>query len=194
MGWQEPCRFVVMRIPKEQKADKPVQQEFLEEDRYTYRIFCTDKAGPAHKVTAEYDKRADVENLVGVAKREGLEAIPTGKFKSNYAFFQLVMLAYNIWRYMKLLAVQSETVSDSTEAISSSMKGIGVNTLRLARLKMLLIAAKVVMDQNRTKVKYSIHDARTPAMLNFLNFLDEARHKPKAWMEDGGWQQNFVIA
>jgi hypothetical protein len=194
MGWPEPCRFVAMRIPKEQKADKPVQQELLEEDRYTYRIFCTDKAGPAHKVTAEYDKRADVENLVGEAKREGLEAIPTGKFKSNYAFFQLVMLAYNIWRYMKLLAVQSETVSKSTEASASGMKGIGTNTLRIARLKMLLIAAKVVMDQNRTKVKYSIHDARTPLMIHFLNFLDEARNKPKAWMEDGGWPQNFAIA
>ncbi|MDY6830648.1 MAG: transposase [Thermodesulfobacteriota bacterium] len=110
MGRQEPCRFVVMRIPKEQETGKPIQLELLEEDRYTYRIFCTDKAGPAHKVTAEYDKRADVENLVGEAKREGLEAIPTGKFKSNYAFFQ------------------------------------------------------------------------------------EARNKPKAWLEDGGRRQNFAIA
>ena len=74
------------------------------------------------------------------------------------------------------------------------MKGIGTNTLRIARLKMLLIAAKVVMDQNRTKVKYSIYDARTPLMIHFLNFLDEARNKPKAWLEDGGWQQNFAIA
>lgn len=194
MGWKEPCRFVVMRILKEQKTDKPVQQELLEEDRYTYRIFCTDKAGPAHKVIAAYDKRADVENLVGEAKREGLDAIPTGKFKSNYAFFQLVMLAYNIWRYMKLLAVQSETVSESTEASASGMKEIGNNTLRIARLKMLLIAVKVVMDQNRTRVKYSIHDARTPAMLHFLNFLDEARTKPKAWIEDGGGPQNFATA
>ncbi|MDY6827724.1 MAG: hypothetical protein SVV67_11310, partial [Bacillota bacterium] len=44
------------------------------------------------------------------------------------------------------------------------------------------------------KVKYSIHDARTPLMIHFLNFLDEARNKPKAWMEDGGWPQNFAIA
>ena len=194
IGWEEPCRFVVMRIPKEQKTNKAVQQSLLEEDRYTYRIFCTDKASPAHKVIAEYDKRADVENLVGEAKREGLEAIPTGKFKSNYAFFQLVMLAYNIWRYMKLLAVHSETVSESTEKAASSLKEVGTNTLRIARLKMLMIAAKVVTDQNRTKVKYSIHDARTPAMLHFFNFLDEARHKPKAWIEDGGWPQNFAIA
>ena len=183
-----------MRIPKEKKADKPVQQEILEEDRFTYRIFCTDKSGPAHKVVTEYDKRADVENLVGEAKREGLDAIPTGKFKSNYAFFQLVMLAYNIWRYMKLLAVNSEAAAERMEESAPGMKEIGTNTLRIARLKMLFIAAKVVMAQNRTKVKYSIHDARTPAMINFLNFLDEARRKPKAWINDNGWPQNFAIA
>lgn len=192
-GWQEPCRFVVMRIPKEQQPGKPVQQELLEEDRYTYRIFCTDKAGPAHKVIAEYDKRADVENLVGEAKREGLEAIPSSRFKSNYAFFQLVMLAYNIWRYMKLLAVYSKTVSDSTEEAPAGIEEISTNTIRIARLKLLFIAAKVVKDQNRTKVKYSLHEARTPAMIHFLDFLDEARRKPKAWLSDGGWPQRFAI-
>ncbi|MGB5218873.1 MAG: hypothetical protein WBN66_11315, partial [Smithella sp.] len=45
-----------------------------------------------------YDKRADAENLIGEAKQEGLAAIPSGKFKNNYAFFQIVMLAYNPWR------------------------------------------------------------------------------------------------
>jgi len=43
-------------------------------------------------------------------------------------------------------------------------------------------------------VEYSIHDAGTPLMIHFLNFLDEARNKPKAWSEDGGWRQNFAIA
>jgi len=194
VGWQEPCRFVVMRIPKEQKDGKPVQQVLFEEDRFTYRVFCTNKAGPAHKVIAEYDKRADVENLVGEAKREGLDAIPTGKFKSNYAFFQLVMLAYNIWRYMKLLAVKSESASNNAKESASGIKEIGTNTLRIARLKMLFIVAKVVMESNRTKIKYSIHDARAPAMIGFLNFLDEARRKPKAWMEKGGWPQKFAVA
>jgi len=182
-----------MRIPKKHKPGRPIQQTFLEEDRYTYRVFCTDKAGPAHKVIAEYDKRADVENLVGEAKREGLGAIPTGRFKNNYAFFQLVMLAYNIRRYMKLLAVKSEAVSKNRGKSASVMKKIDTNTLRIARLKMLLVAAKVVMDQNRTRVKYSIHDARAQAMMSFLNFLDEARRKPKAWKNSDGWPQNFAV-
>jgi hypothetical protein len=178
MGWEAPCRFVAMRIPKAQSApNRQVQCMLFENDNYTYRIFCTNLLGPAHKVVGRYDKRADVENLVGEAKREGLEAIPSAKFKNNYAFFQLVMLSYNIWRYIKLLAAMSQGKREMP-----SLKTVASNTIRIARLKLLFIAAKVVKDQNRDKVKYSIHDARTPAMIHFLNFLDQARLGPKPWV------------
>ena len=193
-GWEMPCRFVVMRIPKEIKVTpgQPVQQELFEKDRYTYRIFCTNISGPAHKIIETYDKRADVENLVGEAKREGLGAIPSAKFRNNYAFFQLVMLAYNIWRYMKLLAASSESSANNT-GNTSRLPGIATNTIRIARLKLLFIAAKVVKDQNRDKVKYSIHDARTPIMIKFLKFLDAARSTPKEWEKNGSWHQSFAI-
>jgi hypothetical protein len=193
IGWKAPCRFVAMRIPKTQSAlDQQEQRVLFEEDNYTYRIFCTSLSDPAHKVIGEYDKRADVENLLGEAKREGLEAVPSAKFKNNYAFFQLVMLSYNIWRYIKLLAAKSqENRKDIKE--KKSLKTVVSNTIRIARLKMLFIAAKVVKDQNRDKVKYSIHDARTPAMIRFLEFLDKARSKPKPWASGGLWPQRFVL-
>jgi len=189
IGWKMACRFVAMRIPKEikQPSDQPVQCVLFEDDRYTYRIFCTNLAGPAHKLIDIYDKRADVENLVGEAKREGLDAIPSGRFKSNYAFFQIVMLAYNIWRYMKILAQQSPG------GRTSQFGGIMTNTIRIARLKLLFIAAKVVRDSNRDKVRYSIHDFRTPALIGFLDFLDTSRKKSRPWENNHGWPQRFAI-
>jgi hypothetical protein len=175
IGWGAPCRFVAMRIPKTKLApNHQVQCALFEDDNYTYRIFSTSLSGSAHYVVSQYDKRADVENLVGEAKREGLEAIPSAKFKNNYAFFQLVMLAYNIWRYLKLLASESQ---DKKEL--PSLKTVASNTIRIARLKLLFIAAKVVKDQNVDKIKYSIHDARTSAMIHFLDYLDQMRLKPK---------------
>jgi Transposase DDE domain group 1 len=195
-GWEEPHRFTVMRIPKEQEpssSNQPVQCPLFEDDRYKYRIFCTSLTAPAHEVINRYDKRAGVENLVGEAKYEGLEAIPSAKFKNNYAFFQMVMLAYNIWRYMKLLADKSQGCGDFTEKISP-MKALAVNTIRIARLKLLYIAAKVVKDQNRDKIKYSIHDARTPVMVRFLKFLDKARLSPKPWADSSMWPQRFSLS
>ena len=90
-GWGALCRFVVMRIPKEQakKPGQAVQCVLFEDERYQYRIFCTNLAGNAHKIISDYDKRGDVENLVGETKREGLDAIPSAKFKTNYATFKL---------------------------------------------------------------------------------------------------------
>jgi hypothetical protein len=186
-----------MRIPKEQ-AQKPgqaVQCVLFEDERYQYRIFCTNLAGPAHKVIREYDKRADVENLVGEAKREGLDAIPSAKFKTNYAYFQIVMLAYNIWRYLKMIA-QIGIGQDQGADVGhrdAGLQAIVTNTIRIARLKLLFIAAKVVKESNVDKVKYSVHDARTPAMMKFLKFLDKIRSKIRPWEEDSHWPHRFGL-
>ena len=144
------------------------------------------------KSIVEYDKRADVENLVGEAKREGLDMIPSAKFKNNYAFFQIVMLAYNIWRYLKMIAQQS--MSEITRRPKGRRYERHRHQYRSDRaLEAFFIAAKVVKDGNRDKVKYSIHDARTPEMLSFLNFLDKARSAPKPWHEAGVWTPRFAI-
>jgi hypothetical protein len=170
-GWKQACRFVAMRIPrKPEEGEKLTQSELFEEDQYTYRIFCTNLNGNAHDVIDTYDKRADAENLIGEAKQEGLDAIPSGKFKNNYAFFQIAMLAYNLWRYFKILA----NLCDGKEG---TFTGIKDNKIRIARLKLLMIAAKVVMSGNRNMVKYSIHDARTPALMKLYEFLDRLRFK-----------------
>ena len=192
-GWGQPCRFVVMRIAKalKQPSSQPQQCVLFEDDQYTYRIFCTNLAGPAHLIIADYDKRADVENLVGEAKREGLDMIPSAKFKNNYAFFQIVMLAYNIWRYMKMIAQNS--IGDKSPASDIILKGIMTNTVRIARLKLLFIAAKVVNHSNRDKIKYSIHDSRTPEMIDLLEFLDKARHSQRPWHKQDNWAPRFAI-
>ncbi|MEN6623863.1 MAG: IS1380 family transposase [Smithella sp.] len=169
-GWKQPCRFVAMRIPIEpDEVGKPTQRELFEENQYTCRIFCTNLNGKAHEIIDKYDKRADAENLIGEAKQEGLDAIPSGKFKNNYAFFQIVMLAYNLWRYFKILA----NLCDGKE---STFIGVKDNKIRIARLKLLLIAAKLVRTGNRDKVKYSIHDTRTSALLKLYAFLDRLRY------------------
>ena len=195
IGWEQPCRFVAMRILNDLKSPpgEPLQCELFEDDRYTYRIFCTSLSGKPHKVIAEYDKRADVENLVGEAKREGLEAIPSAKFKNNYAYFQIVMLAYNLWRYFKMMAEYSNDKNDlSPDGPHDSLKGLMDNHIRIARLKLLHIAAKVVYHSN-DQVKYSIVDTRTPGLMHFLNYLDRARLKVRPWIAGNLWPCRFSL-
>jgi hypothetical protein len=117
--------------------------------------------------------------------------MPSAKFKNNYAFFQIVMLAYNIWRYMKMIAQHS--VADNCPSRGSILKSIMTHTVRIARLKLLFIAAKVVDHSNRDRIKYSIHDSRTPEMIYLLQFLDKARCSPRPWHTQSSWSPRFAI-
>jgi hypothetical protein len=200
MGWSQPYCFVAMRIPKEQaakNAEAHPQQPLFDEDRFTYRVFCTNLQTSAHKAIAIYDRRADVENLIGEAKREGLDAIPSAKFNTNSAFFQLVLLAYNIWRYFKLLAqmsLETEEKPDIRVTAPTPMRGLHTHTNRIGRLRLLLIAAKVVFSSNRNKLRYSMHDARTPTMMGFLKFLDRLRSRPWPWRANQAMCDQPMIA
>lgn len=179
-GWGKECRFVVMRIVKEQKKDR--QLRLFKGDTYLYRAFVTNLKGKPHHVIAKYDKRADVENSIGEAQREGILAIPSKKFQSNHAFFQIVMLAYNIWRWLKL-AAGCHHRKDSIATTGEAPEHIEVvdQTIRLARLKMLYVAAKVSHHSNRDRVSYSIHDARASGIIDFLEYLDMRRAEQIIW-------------
>jgi len=189
MGWDHACRFVVMRIPKEEVSNsKQVQLELLEDERYKYRIFVPSLKGKPHAVIEEFDRMSDFENLIGEAKREGLDAIPSAKFASNYAYFQLVMLAYNIWRSFKMIAEQSQAEPEEQEKQPEcSLKGIMNNTIRIARLKLLFLAAKIRSHSGTGTVKYSQHDSRVAGLFKFLEYLDKLRQQIRPWLDNKRW-------
>ena len=162
----------IRKSPNEQKC----QQSLFEEEHYTYRTFVTDLMKPVHKVIDEYDDRAGAEPLIGEAKREGLAAIPSKHFQSNMVYFQIVMLAYNLWRYLKRYAEPGEHPAPV------------VNTIHVSRLKLLFIAAKIVTHSNRVWVKYSRH-VRLKSMLDTLyNRIDLLRKNPSIWASPLIWE------
>jgi hypothetical protein len=202
MGWEQASRFVTMRIPKEELCSEgPVQLELLEDTKYKYRTFVTSLTQRPHKVIKEYDKRADAENLIGEAKQEGLEAIPSSKFASNYAYFQIVMLAYNIWRSFKMLAghgleeeSQAKKDTENKSQETPLLKGIVENKIRIARLKLLFIAAKVSGHDNTYKVKYSQHDSRVAGLFGFMEYLDKRRGQARPWLDVKRWLCKHLTA
>jgi hypothetical protein len=173
-GWEVPCRFVVMRIPKDQRGDR--QLPLLEGEKYLYRVFVTNVPGRPHTVIADYDQRAAVEPLIGEAQREGVLAIPSKRFQTHHAFFQVVMLAYNLWRWMKLLAGHAERQAQQGRPVPEPQRiRLPDHTLRIARLKLLFVAAKIRFHDNRHAVLYSIHEQRAVGLTDFLGYLDRRR-------------------
>ena len=173
MGWEKPCRFVVMRIPKEQLGDR--QLNVFENENYVYRDFSTNRKGKPHKVIEDYDGRADIENCIGEAQRAGILAIPSKSFASNRVFFQMVMLAYNLWRWMNIAATQHLRDEKQPAETSDNREKMVTNAVSVLRLKMLFVAAKIVTHSDQTKVRYSIHDARAENIIDFMRYLDKKR-------------------
>jgi hypothetical protein len=173
-GWEQPCRFVVMRIREDQRGDR--QLKLLESENYLYRIFATNEKGRPHRVIENYDQRADAENLIGEAQREGVLAIPSKRFQAHHAFFQIVMLAYNLWRWMKLLAGHAQRQKQQgLEVPEPKQITMPDHTIRIARLKMLFVAAKIRFHGNRDEVRYSVHEQRSAGLIDFLDYLDRRR-------------------
>ena len=173
-GWEAPCRFVAMRIPKDQRGDR--QLMLLDGENYLYRVFVTNVPGRPHTVIADYDQRAAVEPLIGEAQREGVLAIPSKRFQSHHAFFQLVMLAYNLWRWMKLLAGHAERQAQQGTPVPEPQRiRLPDHTVRIARLKLLYVAAKICFHDNRDAVLYSMHEQRAAGLTDFLGYLDRRR-------------------
>jgi len=175
-GWAFPCRFVAMRIPRERLGDR--QLAVFDEYNYVYRIFVTNLMTRPHNVIRNYDKRADVENSIKEAQHEGILAIPSKKFQSNHTFFQIAMLAYNLWRWMKLAAgyrYEAETEEEKSDVKYHS--DIVDATIRISRLKMLYIPAKITTHSEKTKIRYSVHDTRSAEIVDFLEYLDRKRRE-----------------
>ena len=175
-GWPEPCRFVVMRIRKDQMGER--QLNLLESENYAYRVFVTNETGRPHEVIEAYDGRAAVEPLIGEAQREGVLAIPSKTFQSHHAFFQIVMLAYNLWRWMKLLVGHQQAQAQQGQPVEEQQRiQMPDHTIRIARLKMLYVAAKIVFHANRDEICYSIHEQRASGIIDFLQYMDRRREE-----------------
>lgn len=176
MGWEQPFRFVVMRIREDQRGDR--QLKLLESENYLYRVFVTNTKSRPHHVIDDYDQRADVENLIGEAQREGVLAIPSKRFQAHHAFFQIVMLAYNLWRWMKLLAGHAQREAKGDTAVDDRRQiTMPDHTIRIARLKMLFVAAKILSHGNRDEVRFSVHEQRSAGLMDFLGYLDRRRRE-----------------
>jgi len=176
-GWKHPCRFVVMRILEEEDQ----QPALFPETKYTYRVFITNRTTRPHNVIAEYDKRADVENSIKEAQSEGIMAIPSRKFRTNRAFFQIVMFAYNIWRWVKLIAVCSQTRNRELTRKTIKKTSDYRETIRASRLNKLYVPAKLTFHDNRGNILYSTCDIRSAGVMYFLKYLDSKRNKIYCW-------------
>jgi len=142
-GWEGPRRFVAVRTPvEEEEVKEPEQYQLFQGKDYTYRAFVTNWKTSVAGVVEGYAGRAGAENLIKEANNDaGLASVPGRNFITNKNFFFLVMLAYNLNRWLMLFNQARK------EPYRRTMLGT-------ARVKYLFIAAKIVKHAGRGRIRY----------------------------------------
>lgn len=138
-GWKQPRRFVVIRrpIPEEPSA----QLHLFQMGRYTYQVLVTNMSLKPLNLWRFYNRRATAELIIRELKDAyALGKIPTKDFAANEAFFQIVLLAYNLLNWFKRLCVpprwQRATLQRMRQRLlvvpAQLVRPGGVPTLRIA--------------------------------------------------------------
>ena len=68
------------------------------------------------------------------------------------------------------------------------------NTIRIARLKMLFVPAKITYSSRYDKVSYSSHDERSAELLDFLKYLDHRRESKVEWLDNVPLNKYIIAA
>ena len=136
-------RFVVVRrpIPEDPVEDK--QLTLWKDIQYAYHIFVTNLRTSAWRVYRFYSLRARIEKHIReLAYDYPLAKIPTQDWIPNVAFFQLLLLAFDIVHYFKRLCLP---------------KSYRYKTLKTIRMELLVLPGRLVKINNRHRLKLPEH-------------------------------------
>lgn len=138
-GWPGPRRFVVIRrpVPEEPSA----QLHLFQMGGYSYQVLVTNLSLTPLNLWRFYNQRARAELIIRELKDAyALGKIPTRDFQANEAFFQIVLLAYNLLNWLKRLCAPAHLQRATLQRLRQRLFLVpaqlvrpgGVPTLRLA--------------------------------------------------------------
>jgi hypothetical protein len=105
-GWPQERRFVVIRRPVPEDPEEAAQLRLLTHRRYAYSVLVTNLELSPWRVWLFYVGRSRVEKTIRELLYDlPLNQIPTAQWLANVAFFQTLMLAYNLVHWFKRLCL-----------------------------------------------------------------------------------------
>lgn len=118
LPWENPHRFVVVRRPIPQDPIEAQQLTLFKDRKYAYHVLVTNLTTHAWRVWQFYAKRATIEkNIRELLYDYPLGKIPTDDWKANVAFFQILLLAYNLVHWFKRLCLPREYLYATLDTI-----------------------------------------------------------------------------
>lgn len=136
-NWKREREFLITREKK--PSDEILQQTLFEYDKYEHDFFIKNTNMTACEIVTFYAKRANSENYIKETKYDmNIGKLKMHSFWANEAFFQIMMLVYNIFLLFKM---------DNT---SNNEYRQQINTFRL---KYVFVAGKIVTTGRKIILK-----------------------------------------
>jgi hypothetical protein len=136
--WKQAHRFVVIRRPIPEDPLEAAQLTLFKDQRYAYTLLITNLDLEPWRVWTFYRPRAVVEKDI----RELLYDLPLGKIPSadwvaNVAFFQTVLLAFNLVHWFKRLCLPAAWAKATVETVRADFLRLPARLVRKAQTNIL---------------------------------------------------------
>lgn len=116
--WKQKHRFIAIRRPLPVDSQEAAQLTLFKDARYSYSVVVTNLKINAWKVWSDYLQRANIERSIRELLNDlALSKIPTQTWTANVAFFQTLLLAYNILHWFKRLCFPQHLLGKTTETL-----------------------------------------------------------------------------
>jgi len=116
--WPRARRFVVMRRPIPEDPTEAKQLTLFKDRRYAYSVLVTNLDLDPWRVWKFYSPRATIEkNIRELLYDLPLGKIPSGDWLANVAFFQIVLLAYDLVHWFKRLCLPPRYAAATVETV-----------------------------------------------------------------------------
>jgi len=135
--WNKTRKFAVVRELKPEEDRK--QLSFLESSNYSHAMYVTNTMWELANIVKFYEKRGNCENYIKETKYDmNIGSLKMKSFWANEAFFQIMMLVYNIFLLFKMDKI---SVSEYRQWIVTF------------RLKYVFVAGKIIKTARQTIIK-----------------------------------------
>jgi hypothetical protein len=161
--WKKPHRFVVIRRPVAEDPEEAKQLKLFTIKKYAYSVLVTNLKLEPWRVWRFYSPRATIEkNIRELLYDLPLGKIPTDDWTANVAFFQMVLLAFNIAHWFKRLCLPPEYLHATLETLRTDLLVVPARLTRQAGSNVLHLPqdyhqrklfAEALQKINRLKVQ-----------------------------------------
>lgn len=146
-------RFVVVRRPIPEDPVEAKQLKLFKDKKYAYHVFITNLKFSPWRVYRFYSPRARIEKHIReLAYDYPLAKVPTQDWIPNVAFFQLLLLAFDIAHYFKRLCLPRK---------------YRYKTLKMIRMELLVLPGRMIKQGRR-------HHLRLPRGFHFQSEFEKA--------------------